>query len=339
MYYIESLIWKTLIDDGNEKEDFLFVQDRELQPEISEPVGPLTPSNIFDQPILASSFKSVVSSDLYAILKQLDADAASGLHPHEKRKVIRSLQVMQRLKTKYSDVLRDQQSQAGGSRFGGSIRFPDAVIFWTQTEQSVLDQRLDNRVDEMLERGLLHELESFHSEYSVKRTEHGLKPDYTQGIFQAIGFKEFHEYLMLPPEKRTEKLFSKCVHNMKVRTRVYAKKQIKWINNRMVQACERQIPSIFAVDTSDPRDWEDAVQMRSLQILTHLREESELPIHLQPLPRSERPAEMRNEKGLRYCDVCDRQFQGTFQYNSHINSRRHNDMRSQKQKEAATVNG
>lgn len=29
--------------------------------------------------------------------------------------------------------------------------------------------------------------------------------DYTKGIFQSIGFKEFHDYLMLPEEEKGEK--------------------------------------------------------------------------------------------------------------------------------------
>lgn len=39
-----------------------------------------------------------------------------------------------------------------------------------------------------------------------KRTKkeylHSRSPDYTKGIFQSIGFKEFHAYLTLPEEER-----------------------------------------------------------------------------------------------------------------------------------------
>ena len=63
----------------------------------------------------------------------------------------------------------------------------------------------------MLDRGLVNELEQFHDEYNRTRVNAEENYDYTRGIFQAIGFKEFHEFLLLPREQRTsehgEKLF------------------------------------------------------------------------------------------------------------------------------------
>jgi tRNA dimethylallyltransferase len=53
------------------------------------------------------------------------------------------------------------------------------------------------------------------------------------GIFQAIGFKEFDEYLK---SDNDEKLFDKGVDEMKQVTRKYAKKQQRWIFNRMVKS-------------------------------------------------------------------------------------------------------
>ncbi|KAG8309020.1 tRNA dimethylallyltransferase [Homalodisca vitripennis] len=65
-----------------------------------------------------------------------------------------------------------------------------------------------------------------------------ITPVYTLGIFQSIGFKEFHDYLMLSEEQReTEegrKLFEKGVELMKVATRQYARRQIKWIRQRFL---------------------------------------------------------------------------------------------------------
>ena len=323
MYYIESLLWNVLVDDGSESEEFLFAEDRKVEQQLSDPEFPLTAENIFHQPILASSFKTVAAPELYKILQQLDPEAANSFHPNAKRKIIRSLQVIQRHKAKYSEVLKEQMSQRGGSSLGGSLKYPNAVIFWTQSEEAVLNQRLDERVDQMLERGLLQELNAFHSHYDHKMSEHGLKADYTQGIFQAIGFKEFHEYLRLPCDKRSDKLLRKCVEEMKLRTRIYARKQIKWIRNRFIYACDRQVPPIFAVDTTDPDNWNVAVRDRSLRILSHLHDGGELPIDLQPLPQMVRPESLRNEKGIMFCEVCDRTFQGTFQYNAHLKSKSH----------------
>lgn len=71
-----------------------------------------------------------------------------------------------------------------------------------------------------------------------KRYLRSSKPDYTKGIFQSIGFKEFHDYLMLnDAEKASEKgtvLFNKSLKELKLVTRRYARKQMRWITNRFL---------------------------------------------------------------------------------------------------------
>ncbi len=51
----------------------------------------------------------------------------------------------------------------------------------------------------MLDRGLIDELTKFHEEFN--RTSNDSN-NYTKGVFQAIGFKEFHEYLLLSEMER-----------------------------------------------------------------------------------------------------------------------------------------
>ena len=63
---------------------------------------------------------------------------------------------------------------------------------------------------------------------------------YVNGIFQSIGFKEFHEYLILSDEEKTTaggvKLLEEGVEKMKIATRQYARKQNKWVRNRFVKS-------------------------------------------------------------------------------------------------------
>lgn len=72
-----------------------------------------------------------------------------------------------------------------------------------------LEKRINDRVKSMLDRGLIEELSQFHEEYNRTPTN---STDYTRGVFQAIGFKEFHEYLLLNPTERKseqgEKIFA-----------------------------------------------------------------------------------------------------------------------------------
>ncbi|XP_042878743.1 tRNA dimethylallyltransferase-like [Penaeus japonicus] len=147
----------------------------------------------------------IPTEELYQMLQEVDPDAAAQYHPNNRRKIIRSLQVWEQTGRRHSEVLREQQEQEGGSRLGGALRYPSTVILWVTCDQDVLDQRLDRRVDDMIERGLLQELKDFHADYNKQRLKEGQLADYTKGIFQSIGFKEFHQYLVLTEEEQQTK--------------------------------------------------------------------------------------------------------------------------------------
>lgn len=69
--------------------------------------------------------------------------------------------------------------------------------------------------------------------------------DYTKGIFQAIGFKEFHQYLLLQEKDRNSEEGSKFFHAgvdaLKIVTKRYARRQLRWINNRFLRKTSRQV--------------------------------------------------------------------------------------------------
>ena len=66
-----------------------------------------------------------------------------------------------------------------------------------------MERRIDDRIQSMIHRGLVDELSTFHDEFKRTQIESEKSFDYTRGIFQAIGFKEFHEYLVLPDDQRS----------------------------------------------------------------------------------------------------------------------------------------
>ena len=51
---------------------------------------------------------------------------------------------------------------------GGALRFKDnCLVIWVKCDQEILDERCDKRVDKMMDRGMIKELEDFHE---VRRT-------------------------------------------------------------------------------------------------------------------------------------------------------------------------
>lgn len=85
----------------------------------------------------------------------------------------------------------------------------------------------------MIDRGLMDELLGFHASYNTRRlaNDKHSSPDYTHGIFQSIGFKEFHEYLVLGEQDRQgeqgKKLYQQGVEAMKLVGRLWMERE--WV--------------------------------------------------------------------------------------------------------------
>jgi tRNA dimethylallyltransferase len=85
-------------------------------------------------------------------------------------------------------------------------------MFGLNRERSVLYQMIDQRVDEMIEKGLVHEVK--------KLLELGVNPGCTS--MQGIGYKEIVMYL------QGECSLEEAIHQIKQGSRRYAKRQLSW---------------------------------------------------------------------------------------------------------------
>ncbi|XP_046554602.1 tRNA dimethylallyltransferase-like isoform X2 [Haliotis rubra] len=275
-------------------------------------------------------FKDIDSSELHRQLTLVDPVTAKKIHPHNRRKIIRALEVYSQHGVPLSDILKSQHASAGGTdALSGPVRYDKTCIFWIQCDQTVLDARLDARVDTMMEHGLLQELHDFHREYRQKMQG---DCDYTLGIFQSIGFKEFHNYLLLPePESDTVKgrqLRDEGVELLKLATRQYAKRQIKWIRNRFLKRPGPGVVPVYGVDSTDVSLWADNVLKPACDILSAILQ-------------GENPAVLPLEAGgaltehvYNVCDVCaGRVFTTLQEWNAHTNSRRHKRALSKQRKQ------
>jgi len=244
---------------------------------------------------------------------------ANVLHPQDRRKVIRSLQVYQQYRCCHSELLKEQRSQNGGSSLGGPLRFKNTLMLWIQCEKEVLGKRLDDRVDEMIHRGLLSELIDFHNTYNEKRTNNE-KRKYSEGIFQSIGFKEFHDYLILSNEKREEerRILEKAIDDMKLVTRQYSRKQTKWIVNRFLRKPDRQLPPVFGLEATNLDSWLENVLNPAIEIVRSAIQG--VKPAAKPLPVEEC---VQDTAETHYCDVCERSFVGRKTWEIHLQSRKH----------------
>ncbi|XP_012578164.1 PREDICTED: tRNA dimethylallyltransferase, mitochondrial isoform X2 [Condylura cristata] len=296
-YYIESLLWKVLVNTKPQEMGAEKVIDRKA--ELEKEDGPA----------------------LHNRLRQVDPEMAAKLHPHDKRKVARSLQVFEETGITHSEFLHRQHAEEGGGPLGGPLRFPNPCILWLHTDQKVLDERLDKRVDDMLAAGLLDELRDFHRRYNEKKVAENSQ-DYQHGIFQSIGFKEFHEYLITEGKctpETSNQLLKKGIEALKQVTKRYARKQNRWVKNRFLSRPGPSVPPVYGLKVSDVSKWEESVLEPALEIVQSF---------IQGLKPTAAPIKMscnetENKRSYHTCELCDRIILGDREWTAHIKSKSH----------------
>ncbi|XP_076167935.1 tRNA dimethylallyltransferase isoform X2 [Ptiloglossa arizonensis] len=338
-YYIESILWKILIDGPA----IVPSSDNLCTKETTDGSNKRSDRRIDEEQEISSSKKMKLdrsmtenTEELYKKLVEVDPEMAKRLHPNNARKIIRSLEVFELYGVRHSELLTVQR-RAGGSGLGGPLRHTNSIILWLRCDQSVLDERLECRVDAMLETGLVQELLNFHRRYNEQRIESNTSTDYTKGIFQTIGFKEFHAYLVLPEEEKREKkgqeLLQRGIEDLKLVTKRYAKKQQKWIMNRLIRRTDRPMPPVYSLNCTNLNQWNSCVHDPAMAIIdATLRGEE--PVQ-KPMNQSAidyiKVTDSSNEE-THYCDDCQRIFVGEFQWNIHLQSKKHSTVLKRKRR-------
>uniref|UniRef100_A0A182IZT9 Uncharacterized protein n=1 Tax=Anopheles atroparvus TaxID=41427 RepID=A0A182IZT9_ANOAO len=238
-----------------------------------------------------------------------------------------------------SQMLADQRTAPGACNLGGPLRYRNVVIFWLQCNQDTLNARLDARVDGMVAQGLLPEIRMFYADY-VKPYDNC---DYHRGILQSIGFKEFVKYLQqhdadcdrLLMEYLTSgqaeqigdrkpdglDLLNGCLDYLKLVTRRYSRRQLQWIKNRFLCDSGREVPAIYALDTSDVGAWSSNVSDRARAIVDAVLAGQEPPYACLPKIASQR--DRAHEDKTFHCESCQRVIVGEYQWRIHVRSNKH----------------
>ena len=151
--------------------------------------------------LLAEAEKNGTES-LYEQLKAIDPDAAENIHPNNTVRVIRALEIYKTT----GQTLTEQNKQSHTVESD----IEPLYIGINYSDREKLYNRINLRVDLMLENGLLDEAKGFFESNPSKTA------------FNAIGYKE------LKPFIDGELSFDVCVENLKRETRRYAKRQITW---------------------------------------------------------------------------------------------------------------
>jgi len=168
---------------------------------------------------------------LHNLLAQLDPQMASRWHWKDTRKVVRSLEIIRDRGCLASEIMAQQTTLAETARY-------PTLIFWLFSEPTLLQQRLDARVNEMMQHGLLEDVKMLRGK---ALSESASKADSTSGIFQSIGYKEFSGYLS--SGSPTQKDYDEAIERTKISNRQYARRQVQWIRNKLLPAANAAAPN------------------------------------------------------------------------------------------------
>ncbi|MFZ4454233.1 tRNA (adenosine(37)-N6)-dimethylallyltransferase MiaA [Salibacterium aidingense] len=142
---------------------------------------------------------------LHEKLKQQDEESARSIHPNNTKKVIRALEIRH---------VTGKTKQPFARREPTTFHY-DHIIIGLTMDRNVLYSRINERVDKMVEAGLVEEAKWLYDHY----------PPNVQAA-QAIGYKEFFPYF------RGDCSLEEAAAQLKKNSRHYAKRQLTWFRNK-----------------------------------------------------------------------------------------------------------
>jgi len=136
------------------------------------------------------------------ILEEIKKISTTDIHINNRKRLVRTLN---RLKNNNEEEIS-----------GNNLLYDNVYFIGLTTNRSILYDRINKRVDEMIEEGLLDEVKDLYD-----------KNINTIPINTAIGYKELYKYF------NNEISLDDAVDLIKRNSRRYAKRQYTWINNKM----------------------------------------------------------------------------------------------------------
>lgn len=147
-----------------------------------------------------SNYDDLDNEALHDILKTIDEDQANKIHMNNRKRVLRAIELAN-TQEKTTRTLKNES-------------YYDALVIFLTDDREKLYERINHRVDKMVEAGLIEEVKS-------------LYPDKLSLTAKAaIGYKELFEYFdgVISLED--------AINKIKQNSRHYAKRQMTWYRNK-----------------------------------------------------------------------------------------------------------
>ena len=159
---------------------------------------------------------------IYNMLMEIDSESAKKISVSDRKRIIRALEVYHL--TGKTITWHNEQSKSVPSPY-------NTTMFAIDVEREVLYDKINRRVDIMMDMGLLEEVKSI--------IDMGIGKDST--AMQAIGYKEIVQYL------DGEITLEEAVDKIKQGSRRYAKRQLTWYRRNEKVNWVKSIDEVFEI--------------------------------------------------------------------------------------------
>lgn len=153
-----------------------------------------------------ASLEPLSNEALHDYLAEFDPESAKAIHPNNRKRVVRAIEYYQKTKKLLSSRKKNAQYTENY----------DTLLLGIEMSRQTLYNRINNRVDIMLERGLIDEVK-----YLVEQGYESCQS------MQAIGYKE------IVPVIHNEMTVELATEKLKQHSRNYAKRQMTWFKNKL----------------------------------------------------------------------------------------------------------
>ena len=147
-------------------------------------------------------FKDKSNEELYEMLLNVDPESCKTIHKNNRRRVLRALAIYNATGKTKSEIINEQKHE----------QLYDSIIIALDLDKQVINEKIDKRIDEMFEEGLIEEVKN-------NKT--------TSTASKAIGYKEVTSYL------NNEISLQEAKDLMKIHTHQYAKRQRTWFKHQL----------------------------------------------------------------------------------------------------------
>ena len=147
-------------------------------------------------------YKDYTNDELYEILKRIDPKSCESIHKNNRRRVLRAIGIYEASGTTKSEIIGKQKHE----------QLYDSIIICLQLDKETINKKIDNRIEEMFNEGLIEEVRTHKTNTTASK---------------AIGYKEVTSYL------NDEISLDEAKELMKVHTHQYAKRQRTWFRTQL----------------------------------------------------------------------------------------------------------